>query len=514
MSPPVSLSTPARPWLINPARVCIPSEWLTPGLHVVELDRPWHDTPFVVEGFLVDRQDELLALRLNCQQVHVDLERSEPASADRLRDRLLDPNRTALPARAIKPRIDGRPSHAARLQFRRLMQQGAGGPVPAGSRWLHRLRQLMLGTTAPTWADRSDRGDLQVHARRGLLQPDALQVEHAGEGDFRAGLKEAARAVQEAFLIREACVQNAQAETPHPLPAESLNRIAYRMADAVIAHPDTLMWCVQTGLQGQNPPTRVAHPDGSSQAIRVAVALLMLGRHMGLDRRSLAELALIGLLADLGKHRIPGSLLEKPGMLTAEEFQRVKSHVAHSLDLLKGYEGLPVEVELAIAQHHERLDGSGYPKGLKGDVISLFGRMAAIADCYTALVSPRAYAIALSPHDALTNLCEWSGVSFDAPLVEQFTQALSAWPSGTLAELDSGEVAVVMVPARKVGDRMQVRVLLDADKQPLTSPKSRFILGQAQALELQPGQTLLGSLPVGAYGIRLSDWANTLMNDA
>jgi hypothetical protein len=114
----------------------------------------------------------------------------------------------------------------------------------------------------------------------------------------------------------------------------------------------------------------------------------------------------------------------------------------------------------------------------------------------------------------LTNLCEWSGVSFDAPLVEQFTQALSAWPSGTLAELDSGEVAVVMVPARKVGDRMQVRVLLDADKQPLTSPKSRFILGQAQALELQPGLTLLGSLPVGAYGIRLSDWANTLMNDA
>ena len=511
MSPPVALTTTARPWLINPTRVCIPSEWLIAGLHVVELDRPWHDTPFMVEGFLVDRQDELQALRLNCQQVHVDLERSEPQSAARLREQLLGMNRTVVTERRTQPRTDGRPSHAARLKFRRLMRQGAGGPVPAGSRWLHKLQQFMLGTTSPSWSPRSEPGDLQVHARRGLLQPDAQQVEHVGEGDFKAGLDEAARTIREAFLIREACLQDAQAKTPCSLPAEALNRIAYRMAEAVIAHPDTLMWCVHADLHARHALTRATSQTASSQALRVAVALLMLGRHMGLDRRSLAELALIGLLADLGKYRIPATLLEKPGMLSPEEFQRVKAHVAHSLDLLQGYEGLPVAVELAIAQHHERLDGSGYPKGLRGDAISLYGRMAAIADCYTALVSPRAYAIAQSPHEAMTNLCEWSGLSFDGPLVEQFTQALSAWPSGTLAELDSGEVAVVMVPARKVGDRMQVLVLLDGDKQPLARPEPRFILGQAQAGDPQPGQTLLGSLPADAYGVRGSSWASAWM---
>ncbi|MFN5880669.1 MAG: HD-GYP domain-containing protein, partial [Burkholderiales bacterium] len=162
-------------------------------------------------------------------------------------------------------------------------------------------------------------------------------------------------------------------------------------------------------------------------------------------------------------------------------------------------------------QHHERLDGSGYPRGLKGDAISLFGRMAAIADCYTGLISPRAYAMASSPHEAMTSLCEWAGVSFDGPLVEQFIQAMTAWPAGSLVELDSGEVAVVMTPVRAAGERMLVQVLLNVDKDPLAQPELRRISAQGESGSPVSGRTLLGSLTAGAYGIRLSRWADALL---
>jgi len=502
------LPTSPIPLVTNPRRVCVPSDWLVCGLHVVELDRPWHDTPFVVEGFLADRPDELQALRLTCQSVHVDLDRSDPSSAAALLERLNRSNAADAPQRALRPRADVRPGHVARVRFRQLIQQGTGGPLPIGTRWLQRLRIWMQGQgSALQTRQAPSAGDLEIHARRGLLQPGALAVQHAHRGDFMTALSAAMKAVRDAHLAITASLHAADSEHARSLPVEALNEAAYRMADAVIDHPDTLLWCAQID-EDRLSERCAAH---ASQAVRVAIALLMLGRHMGLDRRSLAELGLVGLMADLGKHRIRRSLLDKPGMLTAEEFEQIQSHVAQSMDMLKGFEDLPVAVELAIAQHHERLDGSGYPRGLKGDAISLFGRMAAIADCYTGLISPRAYAMASSPHEAMTSLCEWAGVSFDGPLVEQFIQAMTAWPAGSLVELDSGEVAVVMTPVRAAGERMLVQVLLNVDKDPLAQPELRRISAQGEGGSPESGRTLLGSLTAGAYGIRLSRWADALL---
>lgn len=501
------ISTPPR--LANSRRVCVPTDWLVSGLHVVELDRPWHDTPFLVEGFLADRPDELQALRLNCQSVHIDLDRSDPASAAALLEHL---NRAAASnpaAHIVRPRADVRPGHAARLRFRQLIQQGAGGPMPVGARWLQWLRTWMLGAGSGNGQPRTlaFSSDLDIHARRGLVQPGASAIRYAARGNFMAALNRALQAVREAHLAITASLHAVDSEHARSLPFEALNEVAYRMADAVIDHPDALLWCAQIDEERLNSQCATQ----ANQAVRVAIALLMLGRHMGLDRRALAELALIGLMADLGKHRIPRSLLDKPGMLTPGEFQQVQAHVAHSLDMLKGFEDLPVAVELAIAQHHERLDGSGYPRGLKGDAISLFGRMAAIADCYTGLVSPRAYAVASSPHEALTNLCEWAGISFDGPLVEQFIQAMTAWPTGSLVELDSGEVAVVMTPARAPGERLLVQVVLSADKEPQAQTELRRISPHTEDGSLHSGRSVLGSLPAGAYGIRLSRWADALL---
>jgi hypothetical protein len=120
-----------------------------------------------------------------------------------------------------------------------------------------------------------------------------------------------------------------------------------------------------------------------------------------------------------------------------------------------------VEAQQLIAQHHERLDGSGYPRGLDGERIGIWGRLGAIADCYCALVSPRPYADTLSPQDALASLYGWAGVSFDQLLVERLVHAIGAFPAGSLVELSSGEIAMMMTAQRPGGPASTARVMLD-----------------------------------------------------
>jgi HD-GYP domain-containing protein (c-di-GMP phosphodiesterase class II) len=166
---------------------------------------------------------------------------------------------------------------------------------------------------------------------------------------------------------------------------------------------------------------------------------------------------------------------------------------------------LAPEIEAGIAQHHERLDGSGYPKGLKDEEISLYGRIAGIADSYAALVTPRAYANPLAPQDALMNLYQWAGTSFHAPLVEQFVQAIGVFPVGSLVELSTGEVSVVLAQNRL--RRLQPRVLMLTwpDKRALPVPIERDLFQPPRDADSKPVRVVRG-LPSGAFGLRLRDY--------
>jgi HD-GYP domain-containing protein (c-di-GMP phosphodiesterase class II) len=214
---------------------------------------------------------------------------------------------------------------------------------------------------------------------------------------------------------------------------------------------------------------------------------------------------MIGLLADVGKARLPGAMFEKPGALTAAEYSVVKKHVEHSLAILRESPDVPEELMVGVAQHHERMDGSGYPKGLSGAEISVYGRMAGIADTFAAMTTDRPYAEAMTPYRALTSLFEWADKSFHAPLVEQFVQAIGVFPVGSMIELSSGEVAVVL--AHNLVRRLEPRVLVltDADKQPLADPVARDLLEKSDDEDEQRVYILKG-LPPGAYGIEPRDY--------
>ena len=481
-------------------RCRVPSEALDVGLFVVELDRPWHDTPFLLQGFTIDSPDELQALRANCSFAYVDLDRSNPAAVHALRVRITERSARPTPTqdlpRTLAPRADLRISATTRQRFRQF-----AGPreAPIGRGVLARIRSLVGRPLASAAMARHADPGIARHARRGLLPSDLQATPHPVARSFDDELPRARRA----FAFGEEALRGLLDALRAGRTAEltTITTAAYALTDSLIDNPHALLWIGRT---------RDADFNAANHGVKVAVYLVALARHLGLPRRQMAELAMVGLLADIGKVHVPQALLDKPGMLAADEFAQVKLHVRYSLDAVSACADLPDGVELGIGQHHERLDGSGYPGGLKGDEISLYGRMAAIADSFAALITPRAYAAAASPQDALMNLCEWAGSSFDEPLVEQFVQTVGMFPVGSLVELSSGEVArVVTLPVARL-QRTRVLVLTEADKAPLERPREVEAIGTHESGgAVGPSQAacvrIVAGLPSGSHGLAVND---------
>lgn len=238
-------------------------------------------------------------------------------------------------------------------------------------------------------------------------------------------------------------------------------------------------------------------------SLGASIWAVALGRQLGLPKSDLRTLAVGGLLFDVGKLRVDKELLNTNRPLTDDEFEQVRDHVRHGVEMIKGGALMNQDILDMVAHHHERHDGSGYPGGLKGDDIPVFARIAAIVDCYDAITSHRSYARALPPADAIKLLYEWRDRDFQQELVEEFIQAIGIYPAGTLVELSSGEIAVVVGEYRTRRLRPKVLVLLDAQKAPLAVPKIIDLLSMTHTEDNQP-LDIVSSLQPDAYGIDMT----------
>lgn len=191
--------------------------------------------------------------------------------------------------------------------------------------------------------------------------------------------------------------------------------------------------------------SRLRSEDDHTYLHSVAVSALMiaLGRQMDMDGGTLKSLGLAGLLHDVGKMAIPDEIINKPGKLTAKEFDLVKTHARRGLEMLKPEPGLDDVVLDVCLHHHERMDGTGYPDQLSGASLSLHARMAAVCDVYDALTSDCSYRRAYSPADAIRKMTEVQDVHFDKTVFHAFVKTVGIYPSGTLVKLKSGRLAVV-----------------------------------------------------------------------
>ncbi len=179
-------------------------------------------------------------------------------------------------------------------------------------------------------------------------------------------------------------------------------------------------------------------------SVNLSVLMTVFGQYQKLPADIMHQTVVGALLHDLGKILTPDDVLHKPGRLTPEEYEVMKLHARHSRDILAATEGIGELTVITAAQHHERMDGTGYPEGLKGDNISVYGRMVAIADVYDAITADRVYHKGLTPSQGLRKLLEWSGDHLDPALVKAFIRCIGLYPVGSLVLLDSGRLGVVV----------------------------------------------------------------------
>ena len=506
---------------------------LAHGMFVAELDRPWLDTPFLLQGFAIDSAIEIETLGKYCRYVFVDLELSDPAVADRIREaeklsrhdgndvRKQDFRSLAgsggAPAAAKSAAIArpaGRPARirndpkvtaSTQERFRDLIRSTSGmdvAPSEDGSP-LRRLIARLSGLFGSGGRSRSSaRSKAAARASRSAVQaevaatlpPGAKIVRYAEQSSVVQELPRARRSLNEGEGILQRVIKDVKSGA---IPqVEKVQEVVTDMVDSMVDNPDALMWVA-----------RLRDEDASTynHGVRVALYMIALGRHIGFPKEQLSYLGMIGMLADVGKIKLPRALLEKPGMLNPTEHSIVKEHVRLGLEALTQTGPLPPEVQEGIAQHHERLDGSGYPKGLAGDDIGIYGRIAGIADCFAAMITSRPYANAQAPQDALMNMYQWAGTSFQEALVEQFVQSVGVFPVGSLIELNSGEIAVVVAQNRIKRLEPKVLLLTWPDKRPLANPVERDLFRNGRDEQGRQIRIARG-LPAGAYGLKLRDF--------
>jgi len=205
----------------------------------------------------------------------------------------------------------------------------------------------------------------------------------------------------------------------------------------------------------------------------VTVLSLILGIRIGLSIDQLKQLGYGALLHDIGKTKVPKEILNKSGILTEEEMETMKSHTIWGFEILKSQGFLPYESCLVALQHHEKLNGTGYPYSLSAKEIHLFSKITAIVDVYDALTSDRPYRDALLPHLALEYLMGGGDTYFDFNLVREFMKFVSIYPIGTMVELNTKEVGIVIKTYPGQSARPVVRVFFDKNKRLLPHPIDR-----------------------------------------
>lgn len=285
-----------------------------------------------------------------------------------------------------------------------------------------------------------------------------------------------------------------RASTGSALDVVKIKKSVEPMIDSVTRNPDACIWLARMKQEDQYT---YRHSLGAS------IWAVALGRQLGLPRADLRSLAIGGLLFDVGKLRVDRDLLHASRALSDDELQQVRNHVDLGAEIVRDSGLMNQSVLDMVAFHHERHDGSGYPNGLHGGDIPVFARIAAIVDCYDAITSHRSYARAIPPATAIKMLYEWKDIDFQGELVEAFIQAVGIYPAGSLVELSSGEVAVVVSEYRTRRLRPRVMVLLDENKQPISEELRIDLLNQHTTADGRPLE-IVSSLEPEAFGIDMT----------
>lgn len=341
-------------------------------------------------------------------------------------------------------------------------------------------------------ADEDDR--IRSRVRELAQQPaPSARKSYVDQTTLEEEIKEARRIDTEARdALRTAVADIARGR---PVDLALAQKVVTRMADSIIRNPDALVCLSQ--LKDVSEYTAL-------HSVRSCVIAVAFGRHLALSRDELGVLGLGALLHDVGMARLPPDILARPGRLDPKEFDLMKRHVLWGVEIARSSGEVPPGVLEVIEQHHERGDGSGYVAGRSKTAITPAGYIGAIVDVYDAVTSDRTYSGALSAEDALKSMYEWRHKDFTPNLVEEFIRCMGIFPIGSLVELSTGSIGVVVTINRMRRLKPKVALVLTASK---TRYSQRIVTDLMEHKDGMGREIKISRvLPSGSYGIQPMDY--------
>jgi putative nucleotidyltransferase with HDIG domain len=409
------------------------------GMHVIRLDRPWEDTDFLLQGFVIRDQSEIDALRAQCDVV------------------------------VIEGRVDGTPRP----------KPGKSNVKPSG------LMGLFSRKTAPEPASKAAKA-----------VPRRKRVTYINKVDAGKEMETAVIRFEEAQKTAKSIMSGLR--VGRTLDLNNARTVVNSCVESVLRNENALLML-----------TKIKHQDEytAEHCINVAILAAAFGKHLGLLEGEIRNLALCGLLHDVGKTRIPDEILNKPGALTPKEFDVMRHHTTHGRTILMGTSNsLNTAVDVAFS-HHERMDGSGYPRGLQAQQIPYFAKIIGLVDTYDAITSNRVYDKGRASMQALEIIHKHRGTQFDEELAAAFIQMIGVYPPGSIVEMVNGEVGIVVesYPSQKLKPR--VLLVREIDKRPLV-PFRTLDLKTSPADAAGETYRIAREVPDGTYDIVLQDFVD------
>jgi HD-GYP domain-containing protein (c-di-GMP phosphodiesterase class II) len=412
------------------------------GMYIANLDRPWCETPFPLQGFYIRSNDDIQKLERFCKYVYVDKKTITTAVSD--------------------------------LSLSSVSRKGK--------------------TTKPNKQIRSEAAIFEMPPIR-IRNP----VKYEQESSLKVEIKQAEKVKNQVYASLDQ-IFNLAKQGQH-ISLKETATVASSMVETVTRNPDALVWL--TRLDDH-------HNKSYRHSVNASVWALIFGRHLGLDKALLSQLAAGVLLAHIGKSLLSEHLLETPiEELSAEELATYRSYVDLGVDILNNSGHAPKSVISVVQFHQERHNGTGYPIGAMGDHIPLLAKIGGLVDYYQSLIEPLSMVRALSPSEAVSRLFELRNIKFQADLVERFIQAVGVYPTGTLVELDNNEVAVVIGNNQERKLLPKVMIVLDGDKQPYKPAKVVDLKAWNEQEKASKPIKIKGCLAKGSYDIDASKYLVT-----
>ncbi len=417
------------------------------GMRVIRLDRPWLETDFLMQGFVIQNQTEIDDLVRQCEHVYVEATEISKKTAHTGATGKAPERRTE--RKGLFARIPGKkpapPSIARPAKAQKTVAQPLSTSRPISSQRIVHINKIStekeLGKARVTYTD----------------------------------AKQSVTSIMEGIRIGRALDMNQS--------RQAVNEIV----DSIIRNKDALVWL-----------TKIKRKDEytAEHSLNVCVLTATFARYLGHSDDEIRQLALCALLHDVGKSKIPDEILNKEGRFTDEEFEIMKKHTTYGRDLLINIKDADrIAIDVAHA-HHERMDGSGYPRGLKSHQIPYYAKVVALADCYDAITSTRCYDGARASMSALDIIYKCRGVQFDEELALEFIKCIGLFPPGAIVELSNGEVGIIISTRDENKLRPKILIVRNAAKQ-LCKERVVDLAANPELSEVK----ILREVPNGTYSV-------------